>query len=210
MPVASWGLVVPVKRLALAKTRLAVQGPSRADLALAFAADVVSAGLACPSVATVLVVTDDAEARAVLAALGAVVAADWPDAGLNPALAHGAALLRADAPGLGVVTAAADLAALRPDDLAAVLRAVRDGERGFVSDQRGTGTTVLAAAAGAELGPCFGADSRERHRAGGARELTAAASVRLDVDTAEDLRAALELGVGPHTRQALLAPLAAP
>ncbi|MGO4756580.1 2-phospho-L-lactate guanylyltransferase, partial [Streptomyces sp. 2MCAF27] len=43
--------------------------------------------------------------------------------------------------------------------------------------------------------------SRARHRASGAREirLRGVDSVRRDVDTGEDLRAALALGVGPHT-----------
>ncbi|MCW2613652.1 MAG: hypothetical protein JWN08_646, partial [Frankiales bacterium] len=85
----AWGVVVPVKRLAVAKSRLASYGgPVREQLALAFAQDVVAACLACPLVARVLVVTDDPLAAAELAALGARTAPDDPDAGLNPALAH--------------------------------------------------------------------------------------------------------------------------
>ena len=96
----SWGVVIPVKRLALAKTRLAAYGDQhREALALAFAADVVVAALL---IGTVVVVTDDERAGPVLAALGARVVADDPDAGLNPALEHGAELLRADNPLLAV------------------------------------------------------------------------------------------------------------
>ena len=63
-----WGVVVPVKRLAVAKTRLGAYGDAlRQSLALAFASDVVAAAQACPLVAAVLVVTDDERARAVLA-----------------------------------------------------------------------------------------------------------------------------------------------
>src|SRR3954454_20963656 len=52
---AQWGVVVPVKRLDLAKSRLASYGDvHRQELALAFAADVV---LAAATVARVLVVT---------------------------------------------------------------------------------------------------------------------------------------------------------
>ena len=48
----SWGVVVPVKRLALAKTRLAsYRDDLRQALALAFAADVVDAALGCALVA---------------------------------------------------------------------------------------------------------------------------------------------------------------
>jgi 2-phospho-L-lactate guanylyltransferase len=51
------------------------------------------------------------------------------------------------------------------------------------------------------LRPEFGVDSRSRHRASGATEIRLAGvdSVRQDVDTGDDLRAALALGVGPHT-----------
>ena len=64
-PRAAWGLVVPVKRLDVAKSRLAAHGEDgRRRLALAFAQDVVRAAVACPVVRRVLVVTDDDEAKA--------------------------------------------------------------------------------------------------------------------------------------------------
>jgi 2-phospho-L-lactate guanylyltransferase len=192
-----WGVVVPVKRLSLAKTRLAAYGDDRRQaLALAFAADVV---LATVTVADVLVVTDDEEAGALLAALGARVVPDNPDAGLNPALAHGAGLLRAGDPLLGVATLSADLPALRAPDLAAVLARVREGQRAFVADLDRTGTTLLAAGPGAELLPAYGRGSRAGHLASGAVELVAAEGLRRDVDTPADLEAAVALGVGPHT-----------
>ena len=69
-----WSLVIPVKVLALAKSRLTgLAGPRRAELALAMAADTVAATVACPVVDTVIVVTDDAAAAADLSGLGAVV-----------------------------------------------------------------------------------------------------------------------------------------
>lgn len=191
--------MVPVKRLALAKTRLQSYGDAvRQDLALAFAIDVVAAGLACEVVAQVLVVTDDARAAAALAAVGARVVADSPDAGLNPALTHGAQLLRADRD-LGVATVSADLPAVRPADLAAALNAVPAGARAFVSDAAGTGTTLLAAPPGVALAPAYGSASRAGHLASGAVELAGAPGLRLDVDTPQDLREALALGVGAAT-----------
>ena len=200
---ASWGVVVPVKRLDVAKSRLAAYGDaSRRRLALAFAQDVVVAALECPLVAEVLVVTDDADAAAALAALGARIAPDDPDDGLNPALAHGADLLRAASPGLGVVTVSSDLPSLHPADLTAVLTPLSAGERAFVADATGHGTTLLAAAAPAALGPAYGPGSAERHRTSGARALDAPAGLRRDVDTPADLRAALALGVGDHTAAA--------
>ena len=200
---SSWGVVVPVKRLAVAKSRLAAYGDApRRALALAFACDVVAAALECPLVAQVLVVTDDEEAAAALTALGARVAPDHPDAGLNPALAHGAELLRAGHPGTGVVTLSADLPALQGADLATALGAVPPAGRAFVADSSGTGTTLLAAAAPAPLAPSYGPGSRSRHLASGAVELPGTPALRRDVDTPEDLRDALALGVGARTRAA--------
>lgn len=196
----AWGVVVPVKRLALAKTRLSAYGDDhRRELALAFAADVVAAAL---RVATVLVVTDDAEAAAVLSSLGARVTADDPDAGLNPALAHGADLLRSELATMGVATLSADLPAMRSTDLAEALAQVGAGQRGFVADVDATGTTLLAAGPGAELLPSFGGGSRNQHLLSGAFEIRAALGLRRDVDTPDDLRAALRLGVGDRTRAA--------
>ena len=203
---ASWGVVVPVKRLSLAKTRLGGYGEARRrELALAFACDVVAAALGCPLVSRVLVVTDDDEAAGVLTALGARVAPDDPDDGLNPALAHGADLLRAEQPALGVVTVSSDLPALRPEDLGTVLGAVGVGRRAFVADSAGTGTTLLAAAAPAPLAPSYGPGSRARHAASGALQLPGTPALRRDVDTPEDLRAALALGVGIWTAAACAA-----
>ena len=197
---AAWGVVVPVKHLDVAKSRLSAYGErARRDLALAFAVDVVSAALGCPAVREVLVVTDDAQAAAALGALGARIAPDDPDAGLNPALAHGAELLRAADPGLGVVTVSADLPALSPQDLAAALGAVPAGGRAFVADSAGSGTTLLAASAPAELLPSYGAGSSDRHRASGALELPGTPALRRDVDTPADLREAVALGVGAST-----------
>jgi 2-phospho-L-lactate guanylyltransferase len=192
----SWGVVVPVKRLALAKTRLSAYGEdARQELALAFAADVVAAAT---QVARVLVVTDDDRAAAALSALGADVTPDDPDAGLNPALSHGADLIRARQPDSGVATLSADLPAVRPGDLRAVLSEVRD--RAFVRDVAGTGTTLLAAGPGRDLGPCFGTGSGEAHAVSGAVEVSAPRGLRCDVDTREDLLSALALGAGARTR----------
>ncbi len=75
----SWTVLLPVKVLARAKSRLAVlAGDRRRELALALAADTVAAVLACPAVARVIVVTSDPVAGPLLAALGAVVVPDEP------------------------------------------------------------------------------------------------------------------------------------
>jgi 2-phospho-L-lactate guanylyltransferase len=198
----TWSLVVPVKVLARAKSRLAVlAGPHREALALAMAADTVAAALACPEVGQVIAVTDDATAARALAGLGAVVTGDEPDRGLNPALRHGAALAAARWPGSGIGALAADLPALRPGELSLALRAAERWEHAFVPDAAGSGTTLYAARPGARFWPLFGPRSAARHRAAGAAELSlpGLASLRRDVDRPPDLNAASDLGVGPRT-----------
>ncbi|MBM9503883.1 2-phospho-L-lactate guanylyltransferase [Actinacidiphila acididurans] len=202
-----WSLVVPLKPLAVAKSRLAAAaGAVRPALALAFALDTVAAALGCAEVGAVTVVTDDPVAGAELAALGALVVADEPAAGLNAALRHGAGHSRRRAGDAPVAALNGDLPALRPAELGAVLRAAAGaGTRAFLADAAGTGTTLLAAPPGVDLSPAFGGPSRARHLATGAREITlpTVPTVRQDVDTPEDLRAAVLLGVGPRTAAAL-------
>ncbi|HKT04447.1 MAG TPA: 2-phospho-L-lactate guanylyltransferase, partial [Rugosimonospora sp.] len=90
MPVvggSNWLAVVPVKRLAAAKSRLrgALPGVPHEDLALALVLDTVGAALRCAAVGEVVVVTDDARVRDAVRGIGGGVVADAPDAGLNPA-----------------------------------------------------------------------------------------------------------------------------
>jgi 2-phospho-L-lactate guanylyltransferase len=200
--VRSWSVVVPAKRLAVAKTRLRPLTADRVDaeaahreLVLALLADTVAAAVACPAVGTVVVVTDDPAAAAVVRELGARTVADEPDRGLNPALEHGART----APGTAVAALSSDLPALRPEELTAALGAAAGWLRAFVADAQGTGTTLLTAV-DTELLPRFGPDSAEAHLASGAAALSGTwPGLLRDVDTEADLRAAVALGAGPRT-----------
>ncbi|MDT3400869.1 2-phospho-L-lactate guanylyltransferase, partial [Streptomyces sp. B1866] len=110
-------------------------------------------------------------------------------------------------PRAAVAALNADLPALRAAELARVLQAADGLPRAFLADAAGVGTTLLAAAPGTDLAPAFGGASRARHGASGAREIAAHGvdSVRRDVDTGDDLRAALALGAGPHTCRVMAA-----
>lgn len=201
LQVAPWTLVIPVKRTAIAKSRLAAAYPQhRPELARSFAVDTTAAALASPLVRAVLVVTDDPVVAADVTAVGARVVPDLPATGLNEALLHGATVAAAEFPDNGVVALSADLPALRPAELTAVLAACV-APRSFVIDLPGTGTTLLAAAPGVALDPRFGVGSALAHQASGAVpiELSGIESVRRDVDTAADLAHAVQLGVGPAT-----------
>ncbi|WP_248958173.1 2-phospho-L-lactate guanylyltransferase [Sphaerisporangium perillae] len=200
-PGPGWTLVVPVKTLIAAKTRLAAAaGPHRAALAVAIACDTVAAALACPRVARVVVVTGDPVPAEALAALGAHVVPD-PEAGLNAALRFGGAEALRLAPGGPIGALQADLPALRPGELDVALGAARDFDQSFVPDAAEVGTTFYGVRPGVAFRPRFGGESRARHLGGGAKELTpdGIPSVRRDVDTPADLTEALALGVGPHT-----------
>jgi 2-phospho-L-lactate guanylyltransferase len=204
--VQQWSVVVPAKRLVAAKTRLAPLTSGLPDdvpaghqeLVLALLADTVAAALASPAVGTVLVVTDEPRAAAVVTALGARTVGDEPDRGLNAALAHGAGHARGLTGG-PVAALSSDLPALRPAELTAALQAAATVPRAFVADAEGSGTTLLAVRDG-DLAPRFGPGSAAAHAAGGAVPLDGDwPGLRQDVDTPADLHAAFRTGVGPRT-----------
>lgn len=198
----TWSLVVPVKVLAEAKSRLAgLAGPSRPALALAVAADTIRAVLACEDVAEVTAVTDDPVAAAEFEQLGARVIADRPAAGLNPALVHGAGLAARHSPQAGIAGLSGDLPALKPGELGRALRAAGRWPEAFVPDASGTGTTLYATRPGVAFRPRFGPGSRLRHVEAGAHELAwrDVPGLRRDVDTPADLTEAAALGLGPRT-----------
>ena len=200
-----WCLVMPVKRLGRAKSRLlgpAVSDPLRERLALAFATDAVQAASAAARVAEVFVVTDDPIASSVLDALGATIVPDEPDAGLNAAFRFGAAAARRKSGSdVGIAASAADLPALRSAELDIALARIVMKRRHFIADAHDVGTTMLFAPPGVDLDPRFGGPSRAAHISSGAVELpgTGISSLRRDVDTTADLADALRLGVGPRT-----------
>jgi 2-phospho-L-lactate guanylyltransferase len=198
----TWSVLLPVKLLAAAKSRLAgLAGSRRGELALAVACDTVTAVLRTDQAARAVVITDDPVAAAALRELGALVIADEPRDGLNAALRYGAAVAARTWPADGTAALSADLPALRPLELARALAAASAWPNAFVADAAGDGTTLYTAAPGTPFRPAFGLASRARHAAAGAAELALddIPGLRRDVDTAADLRGAAALGLGPRT-----------
>jgi 2-phospho-L-lactate guanylyltransferase len=74
-----------------------------------------------------------------------------------------------------------------------------------VPDQEGTGSTLVTARAGVAWETAFGDGSFARHVELGCTPLEVAdgSTLRRDVDTVEQLRAAAELGLGRRTAQVL-------
>lgn len=200
----TWSVVIPVKPLAQAKSRLTgLASSDREALALAMAADTIAAALGCSQVAAVIVVTDDPSVGAAAAALGAGVIADTPASGLNEALAAGARHAALDRQGLGVAALTADLPALTSAELSTALTKASGVGQAFVADAAGSGTTLYTAGPGSAFSPRFGPGSRARHRLAGAVEidLPELSGLRRDVDTLADLRAAARLGLGRRSSE---------
>lgn len=214
-----WTIIVPVKALDRAKSRLArtLSAPGRRALVLAMATDVFRACAGSPAVSRVRVVTSDPDVGALAQGFGLEVvpeppvSADSPDADpLNVALA--AAIAGVPGP-VGVVTA--DLPELDSDTLERVLSAAARHSHSMVPDHRGVGTTMVFWTGPATTRvPRFGGDSAARHVSeGGAVPLlgadTSGAAGR-DVDTPEDLAGLSGRTVGGATATTLRARADAP
>ncbi|AQA06009.1 2-phospho-L-lactate guanylyltransferase [Mycobacterium sp. MS1601] len=197
------GLVIAVKRLSAAKTRLApvLSAEARAQLVLAMLLDTISAAQQVSTVASITVVTPDEAAATAAARLGALVLDDPTPAGhpdpLNNAIrAAERTVSRSTA---NIVVLQGDLPALRPHELAEAIEGARHYPRSFVADHHGGGTAAMFAF-GVPLDPHLGTNSAALHRNSGAIELTGAwPGLRCDIDTADDLCAAQRLGLGPAT-----------
>ena len=200
-PHDAYGVLVPVKPPAVAKSRLSALGDdARAALVVAFAVDTVNAVLESPAVATVLVVTDDYRLAGALSDLGVTVIPDGA-ADLNGSLVQAAAELHRRRPDVKIAALCADLPALRPEQLALALAAAPPDVMSFVADTDGIGTTAVMAPTLELFRPLFGPESRQAHLDEGAVEIDLAdiATLRRDVDTPADLVAARALGLGRRT-----------
>jgi 2-phospho-L-lactate guanylyltransferase len=200
----------------------------RAGLAQAFAQDVLAALKGAPSVRRVVVITESRETSRLAEALGCESLGDTTGS-LNGAIRFAAEGMGGESP---ICIWVSDLPCLRPNDVETVLvqaaavfasgqvqggrvqmrrdrgrGRVRGRERGqtqaFVADDKSVGTTALLARAPKYLTPRFGLDSASAHAAAGATPLPGTPRARLDVDTQDDLRRAIALGVGPATQRAL-------
>jgi 2-phospho-L-lactate guanylyltransferase len=206
---ADVGLIVAVKRLAAAKTRLApvFSAQTREKVVLAMLVDTLSAAARVGSVRTITVITPDDVAAAAAIELGAEVLSDptpqsHPDP-LNNAIAAAEQVVAQSVP--NIVVLQGDLPALQTRELTEAIAAARHHARSFVADRPGTGTAALCAF-GAALDPRFGPDSCAQHRRSGAIELTGAwPGLRCDIDTPDDLAVARRLGMGPATSRAVAA-----
>jgi FO synthase len=192
---AIWA-VIPVKRLAAAKQRLAgALGEAREEFAYLLACRTLDVLQSTDSFAGIIVVTPDARVAAAARARGAVVVDDQ-DSSLNHACV------------LGLRSAAmhrASFAALLPCDLATLtaeglerlvgsyrrLRGTDSGAIGLVRCKDGTGTNLVLLDPTGSFQPSFGPGSFSRHlgESGSSAYELREPTVSFDIDTLEDLEA---------------------
>lgn len=201
-PGQDWAVVVPVKGGPLAKSRLHLPREARAALADAFARDTVAALAAGMPGAPVLVVTSDPDVARWAAAGGCRVVTD-PGAGLDAAVTAGVDAARgggADA----VAVVLGDHPALRPQEVRAALAAAGKHPASVVPDADHAGTALLTLPATGVVRTAFGPGSADAHeRLGFVRLDLDLPGLRVDVDDAASLAAAIEIGLGRHSRKAL-------
>ena len=183
-------VIVPVKALEVAKSRLAaaVAPDARAALVLAMLGDVLAA-VRQAHAGLLLVVTPDARYGALAGEFGAALLAD-DGSGYNAAVRLALASLEAGAAGAAVVIPA-DQARAQAAELRTALDAVAAAEVVLVPSLDG-GTGLLGLRPPDAIAPAYGPGSATAHReaAGRAgRELAELAlpSLERDVDTVEEL-----------------------
>ncbi|WP_137844729.1 2-phospho-L-lactate guanylyltransferase [Microbacterium sp. 2FI] len=203
----AWTVVIPIKPLARAKSRLQpLDAPTRAALARAFALDTVDAALGARSVRRVIVVGRPDELS--LLDVRVEVVAEPAGGGLGSAVAAGVAHARRRSVEPTAVLLG-DLPALAPAHLERALREAAQHPLAFVPDVQGHGTTLATANAACPLHAHFGPNSAARHRGAGFVDLTSlsptvvALALRTDVDTADDLETVGRIGPGARTAAVL-------
>lgn len=156
--------IVPVKRFAAAKQRLAcVLSPDeRARLAEAMLGDVLTALKPLPQLTDIMLVTAEAAAAEIGRAFGARSVVDRSETGVNAAVLQGLDGLRpADSP---VAIIAADLPFATSDDIAAALALLRHDPIVLAPAETDAGTNLLAMRRAGMIEPSFGERSFAHHR----------------------------------------------
>lgn len=187
--------IIPVGTLEDAKSRLgrALDAEERQDLAERLVRRTVTAALALPELADVLVVSPDREVLRVAAGLGARTLRQRSE-GLNAGLVEA----RDDVVAGGaeaLLVLPIDLAFVSAATVAPVVTAIGEPTSPavvvLVTDRHGTGTNILALRPPDVVDFCFGVDSRRAHRvaalAAGAAYVEIDGPLAFDIDTPADL-----------------------
>ena len=203
--------IVPVKRFAVAKRRLAsaLDAGERAQLARLMLEDVLDVLTRCEAyLAGVVVVTDDPEAAALAKRYGACVAPDEGCGGINAAIRLGLDCVAGNG-GQSVVVIPSDVPHLSPGIIAQAVDAIRaPAALAAVSATDDNGTNLLACRPAHTLPLCFGPGSFDNHcDAARAQGMTVrvlpAGDLGLDIDRPKNLGAFLALNSNTRTHRFL-------
>ena len=191
--------VVPVKRFATAKGRLAsvLDGVERAELARLMFVDVLDAIMPCQDIfAGALVVTADRVAAELAHGRGATIVPDEADSGINAAVGRA---IQNVAVGGGVMVVPSDIPQVTRNAFAQAAAAVAAPRSLAIAAAAEDGGTNLFACRPADvIPPCFGPRSFDQHcraalQAGIAVKTLRLAELSLDIDRPENLRTFLTL-----------------
>lgn len=185
-------LVLPIKRLRDAKSRVRLTAADRRLLAEDLALHTLTTVEECAEIGSALVVTNDEWVRGKARALGFHSIYDRYD-DLNRAAQCGITTSARWWPRRTVGVLVCDLPRLTPASLAEVAKqAISSTAPLFVADRTGTGTTFVSVPPGSVVPMCFGRGSARRFYAAGCRLVTnAPLEIRADLDHIGDL---VELG----------------
>jgi 2-phospho-L-lactate guanylyltransferase len=206
--------VIPVKRFASAKRRLAgtLPAPARKSLSQAMLGDVLEALADSAQVERIILVTNEWDLP--------VVDVAWTGVPDLRRTSHSAAASRGVARAMAegaecVALLPGDCPLLDPAELDGALRRARPGRVAVIPDRHGSGTNGLIMSPPDAIEPAFGEGSRKRHEKlargfGHALAVERLYSLSLDLDTYDDLlvlRQALSRNpdLAPRTARALAA-----
>ena len=157
--------VVPVKRLGLAKQRLApvLSRSERAELARTMLHDVLTTLCATPQLAGIVVVSGDPTVAKLATLFDARVVGDVRESGVNSAVQQGLKALEATSAGALVVPA--DVPFVTAADMQSVIAELNRYSIVLVPALSDGGTNALAMRQPNSIAPSFGDDSFARHQA---------------------------------------------
>jgi 2-phospho-L-lactate guanylyltransferase len=204
--------ILPVKRYARAKQRLAPErdNDARAALAEAMVRDVLRAVARVEDLDGLILVTQEPRAAALGSPFGAVVVQDPNEEGQGEAATLGVARAR-ELGAARVLLLPGDCPALDPGEVDGLLRAhTTSPSVVIVPDRHGSGTNALLLTPPDVIAPAFGPGSFTRHReaaerAGVLLAVDGPPSIVLDIDTGGDLAALREAREGKPPLGTLIA-----
>lgn len=200
---AGWTVILPLKPVALGKSRLTSDASERANLAKAVAIDTVRALCRTAVVAEVLIISDEPDTAPFTSDPRVRVIREDGVKGIDAAVAIGERSCERTTRRAAIV---GDLPFLDADDLTDALAMAAQTPRAVVADLAGTGSTMVTANRGQPLRTRFGPNSLARHLAIGCTQLLIepSSTVRWDVDSPTDLEKDVTSKLGSETIRVLV------